>query len=161
MKALTLTDVEQFLYREAALLDAWNLDAWLALFDESGIYRIPNPGNPPEADPGEVVFFIADDRERLRGRIERLKKKNAHAEYPHSKTLHNVNNVQILEEDGVTIRVACNFVVFRNKNEITDIFFGTSKYLLKRTEDGFSVMEKVAELSFDSLRPQRMISFII
>ena len=42
-----------------------------------------------------------DDRARLEQRALRLLKKEAHVEYPHSQTLHNVSNVRIVsnEED--------------------------------------------------------------
>ncbi|WP_345032998.1 aromatic-ring-hydroxylating dioxygenase subunit beta [Kutzneria kofuensis] len=35
--------VEQFLYHEAALLDAWRLDDWLALMHPDVEYRVPAP----------------------------------------------------------------------------------------------------------------------
>jgi hypothetical protein len=39
-----LTAVAQFLYDEAALLDEWRLDEWLALFHrEAARYLIPSP----------------------------------------------------------------------------------------------------------------------
>ena len=36
--AVTRPDVEEFLYEEAALLDAWRLDDWLALMTEDAVY---------------------------------------------------------------------------------------------------------------------------
>ena len=156
-----VSEVEAFLYREAALLDDWMLEDWLHLFDITATYKVPNPGNDANARPSEVVFFIADDYERLRGRVKRLASKNAHIEYPHSKTLHNISNVRVTSEDDDMIHVQNNFVVYRTKNDMTDIFFGRGYYKLKRVDDGFRIIEKVSNLSFDALRPQRMISIII
>ena len=33
--------VEDFLYKEAALLDEWRLDEWLTLFEPGATYDIP------------------------------------------------------------------------------------------------------------------------
>ena len=38
---VTRQQVEDFLYAEAALLDAWRLDDWLLLFDEDAKYEVP------------------------------------------------------------------------------------------------------------------------
>jgi len=38
-------EVENFLVREAALLDEWRLDDWLALFTEDARYLVPATGN--------------------------------------------------------------------------------------------------------------------
>ena len=44
--------VTQFLYDEAAVLDEWRLDDWLALFHpEAGKYLIPSP-RAPSGDSG-------------------------------------------------------------------------------------------------------------
>ncbi|HEX6438276.1 MAG TPA: aromatic-ring-hydroxylating dioxygenase subunit beta, partial [Candidatus Binatia bacterium] len=42
--------VEEFLYQEAALLDAWRLDEWLALFTADGRYFMPTT-DLPDGDP--------------------------------------------------------------------------------------------------------------
>ena len=39
-------DVEEFLYAEAALLDAWRLDDWLELFTADARYEVPSTDRP-------------------------------------------------------------------------------------------------------------------
>src|ERR1051325_9113446 len=77
--------VEEFLYREAALLDAWRLDEWLALFTADGRYLVPTT-DLPDGDPQKDLVFIDDDIVRLRARVERLKSRHGHREYPSSRT---------------------------------------------------------------------------
>ncbi|HVV19283.1 MAG TPA: aromatic-ring-hydroxylating dioxygenase subunit beta, partial [Pseudonocardiaceae bacterium] len=72
-------EVEQFLYREAALLDDWRLDEWFALMDDQVEYRVPAPGTD-HLDPRHTLQVIHDDHTRLGGRVNRLKSKHAHAE---------------------------------------------------------------------------------
>ena len=62
--------VEDFLYHEAAVLDDWDLDAWLDLMCDDAIYLVPPNGRG--SDP-EDTFIIADDIHRIRSRVKRLK----------------------------------------------------------------------------------------
>src|SRR5207244_4047604 len=82
---VTRADVEDFLYHEAALLDAWRLDEWLALLTEDATYRVPS-NDQPQSDPKRALFTIADDIRRIRARVTRLKDPHAHAESPRSRT---------------------------------------------------------------------------
>src|SRR6266849_1285625 len=91
---ITRAEVEDFLYHEAALLDAWKLDEWLALLTDDARYRIPS-NDTPDADPANTLFLIADDMQRIRGRVGRLKDPHAHAEFPHSRTRRLITNVRI------------------------------------------------------------------
>ncbi len=44
-------EVEEFLYREAELLDDWNLDEWIALFTEDARYYVPCNDAPQGENP--------------------------------------------------------------------------------------------------------------
>src|SRR5215217_2884019 len=101
---MTRAEAEDFLYHEAALLDAWKLDDWLALLTEDARYRVPS-NDAPEADPASALFTIADDIHRIRGRVARLQDPRAHAEFPHSRTRRMVTNVRIVEAAGDTTKV--------------------------------------------------------
>ena len=111
-------EVEDFLYRESALLDEWRLDEWLALLTEDARYRVPS-NDAPSGDPADTLFLIADDIQRIRGRVARLKDPHAHAEFPHSRTRRLITNVRIVPGTNSgefvpgTIFVEANFVVYR------------------------------------------------
>ncbi len=72
-------EVEDFLYEEAALLDEWRLDEWLALFTEEARYVVPTT-DLPESDPRQDMVFIDDDMVRRRARVTRLNSRHAHRE---------------------------------------------------------------------------------
>ena len=81
-----VTAVAQFLYDEAALLDEWRLDEWLALFHpEAAKYLIPSPEDLSD-DPATTLHLVNDAMTILAGRVGRLKSKHAHAESPRSRT---------------------------------------------------------------------------
>src|SRR5437763_16484513 len=97
MNEIGRTGIEDFLYHEAALLDAWRLDEWLALLTDDATYRVPS-NDQPESDPKAALFTIADDMRRIRARVARLKDPHAHAESPRSRTRRLLSNVRIVEQ---------------------------------------------------------------
>jgi p-cumate 2,3-dioxygenase subunit beta len=161
MAAVTRAAVEDFLFHEADLLDTWRLEEWAALFTEDASYLVPST-DQPEASPVETLYLIYDDRHRLGERAKRLLKRGAHAEFPHSRTRHLVSNVRILASDADLIRVKCNFVVYRNRREIMDIYPGESTYeLVPAGKDGFRIRSKRAVLDLEALRPHGKLSIIL
>src|SRR5207302_8700905 len=69
--------VEEFLYEEAALLDDWDLDAWVALFTDDVRSVVPTT-DLPDGDPPRDLVLSDDDLTRLRGRVERPTGRPAH-----------------------------------------------------------------------------------
>src|SRR5260370_12288322 len=82
---LARSEAEDFLFKEAALLDAWRLEEWANLFTEDGEYLIPAT-DAPDGAPGTSLYLVYDDRHRLGERAKRLLKKTAHPEQPRSRT---------------------------------------------------------------------------
>ena len=163
MNASTVTrsDVEEFLYREAALLDRWQLEQWLALYTEDAIYHVPTIGTAPETGPENTLFYIADDRTRLRERVIRLQKKGAHVEWPRSRTRHLVTNVLIDERSDTELQVSAAFAVHRFKNAAADVYVGSYRYRLAITGEGLRIREKRSMLDMDALRPHGRVSILL
>ena len=163
-RTITRNEVEDFLFHEAELLDTWKLDEWANLFTDDGEYLIP-PTDLPDGDPAKHLFLVYDDRHRLGERAKRLGKKSAHAEFPHSRTRHLVTNVRVVQDAtqvNPEINVICNFVVYRSKHGVNDIYPGHSIYrLLAIAEGGFRIRSKRAVLDVDTLRPQGKVSIIL
>ena len=159
--SITAEQAESLLYREAELLDAWKLREWAALFTEDGEYLIPAT-DLPDGKPGETLFLVYDDRHRLEQRAERLLKKTAHAEYPHSRTRHMISNVQVKKSDGDVTHLACNFVVYRSRGDTLDTFPGHALYAVRDDGDkGLRIRSKRAVLDTESLRTQHKLSIIL
>jgi p-cumate 2,3-dioxygenase beta subunit len=157
---LSRSDAEDFLIREAALLDSWKLLEWADLFTEDGEYLVPATDDP-DGKAGKSLFLIYDDRHRLGERAKRLLKPTAHAESPHSRTRHMISNVVSGEPADGAIPVTCNFVVFRSRMEVTNIYPGHAEYQLVQGADGLRIRSKKAVLDVDALRPHGKISIIL
>ena len=157
---LTRLEVEDFLYAEAALLDEWRLDEWLALFTPDCSYVVPTT-DLPEGDPSRDAVFVDDNFERLQGRVTRLKSRHAHREYPYSRTRHLVSNVRVLRSDDAEIEAAANFVVYRLRSGQVAPYIGHYAYSLTRTEGGLRIRHKRATLDLESLREHGAVSIIL
>jgi p-cumate 2,3-dioxygenase beta subunit len=148
--------VEDFLYAEAALLDDWRLEDWFALFAPGAVYEVPTAGAADDDDPTRSLFYIADDYVRLRERVKRLGKKEAHAEYPHSRLRRMVSNVRILSGEASALRVTCNLVCYRAKAGKVDTYFGHVLYTLDITGPAWRIAAKRVLLDMDLLYPGKV-----
>jgi p-cumate 2,3-dioxygenase beta subunit len=161
MPSVTRQQVEDFLYHEAALLDAWKLDEWLALLTDDAVYRVPS-NDRPEADPANTLFLIADDINRIRARVTRLKDPKAHAEMPPSRTRRLISNVRILEQDAHTVKAEANFVVYRfRRNESVYQYVGQYRYTLQIEGNSFRIASRVAILDAMELGSLASVSIIL
>lgn len=157
---LSRTEAEDFLYREARLLDNWQLEEWAALFTADGEYLIP-PLDQPDSEPGQDLFLVYDDRLRLAERGRRLLKKQAHAEFPHSVLSRIVGNVVVEPPAQGMVRVCSNFVLHRSRNGECQIFPGRAIHDLKLEDGALRIRRKRAIVDADSLRLQGRISIIL
>ena len=153
-------EVEDFLYHEAALLDEWKVAEWAALFTDDGEYMIP-PTDDPHADPKKTLFLVYDDRHRLAERGKRLMNKAAHAEFPHSRTVHQYSNVRVSAGEGGETLVRCAFNVVRSKGPITESYPGHMRFRLARIDGALRIRLKRAELALEVLRPHGKVSIIL
>jgi p-cumate 2,3-dioxygenase subunit beta len=154
--------IEQLLYREAALLDAWDLDNWLTLYTKDCAYEVTPPGeNDPENLSPDIAFFlIADDRERLEQRIIRIKSPAAHVENPRSRTRHLYSNIRI-DIEGETTVAHLNFVTYRNRDRITTEYMGFIRFDLVDVGNSYMIRRKRVMLDMDALIPQGKVSIFL
>jgi p-cumate 2,3-dioxygenase beta subunit len=159
--AITRAEVEDFLFEEAALLDAWRLDDWLALLTDDATYRVPS-NDAPDSQPADALFMIADDIRRIRERVLRLKDRNAHAEFPHSRTRRLVSNVRITARSGDELHIEANFAVYRHRRN-ADIrsFVGQYRHVLRVTPEGLRIAQRKAVLDAHELGEMGLVSFIL
>ena len=156
---VTRSEVEDFLYEEAALLDAWKLDEWLALLTEDATYRVPS-NDRPESDPKTALFMIADDIRRIRARVTRLKDPHAHAEHPRSRTRRMISNVRIVER--TPLRVEANFIIHRFRgNDDMRQYVGRYRYTLDVQNGKLKIKSREAILDAMELASLGTVSFIL
>ena len=151
--------VEEFLYQEAALLDAWRLDEWLALFTADGRYFMPTT-DLPDGDPRKDLVFIDDDMVRLRARVERLKSRHGHREYPSSRTRRFISNIRIKEEEGGIVATS-SFLVYRFRMGESSPYVGRYEHRLRRVNGELKIHHRKAILDLEGLSDHGAVSIIL
>jgi p-cumate 2,3-dioxygenase beta subunit len=152
--------VEDFLYAEAALLDSWALNEWLLLFDEDAKYEVPC-NDALDGDPARDLMLIDDSYVRLAARVTRLDSRRAHREYPHSRTNHQVFNVRVQDVSAEELAVTASFTVWRFRAGRTSCYVGQYRYRLRRSDNGFRIALKRAELDMTDLRSVADVAIIL
>jgi len=121
------SEIEQFLYKEAWLLDHGRLDEWLALYTDDATYWIPLEAN--QADPLTTSSIVYDDRRLLEVRVRQFQHPRAHARIPAPRTVHQVGNVRVIETGGRDVRVGA-----------------IVEHRLRRTAEGLRIAAKRVDL---------------
>jgi len=141
--------VEQFLYDEAALLDARKYREWFAVVAEDIHYWMPIRRTVTRSDlefeftkPGAMAYFD-DDYELLEMRVKKLEAKSAWSEDPPSRSRHFVSNVRILDIEGDEITIDACFHVYRTRlNTDVDSWVGRRTDVLRRSGTSFKLLKR-------------------
>ena len=152
-------DVEEFLYQEAALLDAWRLDDWLALFTADARYEVPST-DLPSGEPATALMLISDTHAMIAARVKRLNSRKAHREFPWSRTRRIIGNVRILTHEGDEVEATANFAVYRSRRDV-GVYMGQYRYRLVRHGDTFKIRFRRAELDVETLDSHGTLSIIL
>lgn len=128
--------VTQFLYRKAALCDAYEWDAYLELYDEDSEFHIPQWINDHEyvKDPNQGLSYIYyADRSGLEDRVFRIGTGKAASANPLPRTIHSINNIQVTTLENGLLEVKANWNTFYNRQGLEGYFYGKVTYLLRQT----------------------------
>jgi len=161
MSGVDPRSVEQFLYREARLMDENAYDEWLALWAASGaIYWVPC--NRDDVDPKREISLIYDDRQALDARIDRLKSGAAFAQDPKSRMRRLVSNVEIADGENGEIVVHSNFDLTEVRRGERRGIAGRTMHRLRRKDGngGFEIVVKKVML-VDNDEPIRNLTFLL
>ncbi len=157
-----IREVEQFLYREARLLDDRKFHDWLTLFTDDVRYwmasrtnRYPksskaiailDPERYVEDDIGreDELAILDESKETLSGRVARLDTGMAWAEDPPSRTRHMISNIEIEAGDvDSELRVYSNFIVYRSRAETEqDFYVGARRDVLRRVDGEWKITHR-------------------
>jgi 3-phenylpropionate/cinnamic acid dioxygenase small subunit len=148
-RALLQYEVEQFLYAEAALLDARRYRDWLALMAPDVEYWMPIRRTVTNADlgreftkPGEVAY-LDDDHAYLEMRVKKLEAGSAWSEDPPSRSRHFVSNIRILEVAGDEVTLEACFHLYRTRLERdVDSWVGRREDVLRRAGGSFQLVRR-------------------
>jgi 3-phenylpropionate/cinnamic acid dioxygenase small subunit len=161
-------EVEQFLYREAELLDERRYEEWLALLTDDVHYLMPLRRNVPHDETereftrgGVDVNWFDEGKDTLVRRVRQILTGIHWAEEPPSRICHMVSNVQVLRATPAEVEVKSRFLVYRNRVETeTDLLVGKREDLLRRVEGGLRLARRRIVLDQSVLLAKNLTFFI-
>ena len=162
MHAEIIRDVEQFLYREARLLDERRFREWLELFTDDVRYWMATRSNPyPQVSKALVILepdryseadvtrddelaIFDETKETLVQRVARLDTGMAWAEDPPSRTRHLLSNIEVEPGDTTSeVKVFANFLVYRNRSEMEqDFYIGARQDVLRHVDGAWKIARR-------------------
>lgn len=149
------SEAEDFLYREAELLDDRKFEQWLSLFTEDGIYWLPMV---EDSDPGTEPSVQYDDSLMRKMRVHQLLNKPRYAQRPASRTVHAVSNVIVTSaerEDEAVVRCSVMVTELRGGDYQQlglgeqRVFSGRCEYRLRRADRLAIAMKKLVLINRD------------
>ena len=129
--------VEQFLYRQADLLDQKRWEDWIGLFTDDGVYWMPPEPSYKTWDGTPAIF--AEDKNLMRVRMGRVLHPDAWSQRPLWGTNHVVSNVIIENESAQEIRVRSRFHMLELRRDDVRHFAGSYEHHLRKTKEGYRI----------------------
>ena len=179
MREEVIREVEQFLYREARLLDERRFHEWLELFTADVRYWMPvrsnrypksskaiailNPDRYEEEELAkeDELAILDETKETLDRRIARLDTGMAWAEDPPSRTRHIIANIEVQPGDVESeLRVYSNFIVYRNRGETEqDFYVGGRRDILRQVNGTWKIARRTIVLDQNVLLAKNVSIF--
>ncbi len=169
---LLAREIEEFLYREAELLDDRRYQDWLALLTDDVRYWMPMRRNVKYGESEREftrsrsdINWLDEGKETLERRVKQIETGIHWAEEPVSRISHLVSNVQIVEAtpsaaEPCEVAVKCRFLIYRNRVETeTDILVGKREDLLRREADDWRVARRKIILDQNILLSKNLTFF--
>lgn len=160
-------DVQQFLFREARLLDERRFDEWLELLAPDIFYFMPILQNRYRHEAagestryGDLAIF-EEDKESLVNRVKRLATGQAWAEAPPSRTRHYVGNVEVERgENADEVLARSAILVYRSHLERDEEWFaGRREDVLRRAGDQWRIARRTIVLDQTVLQAKGLSIF--
>ena len=172
-------EIEQFLYREARLLDERRFDEWLDLLTDDVRYWMASRSNryprhskaiaildaaryvDDDMTQDDELAILDEDKQSLNGRVRRLDTGMAWAEDPPSRTRHLVTNIELMSEPASSeILVYSNFIAYRSRGETEqDFYIGGRRDRLRRVDDEWKIAERRVTLDQNVLLAKNVSIF--
>jgi 3-phenylpropionate/cinnamic acid dioxygenase small subunit len=165
-------EVEDFLYREAELLDERRYEDWLALFTDDARYFMPMRRNVPHDEAereftreGADVNWFDEGKDTLGRRVRQIRTGIHWAEEPASRICHIVSNVDVVRAtppgpSPTEVEVRSRFLVYRNRVETeTDVLVGKREDVLRRLNGSWKIARRKIVLDQSVLLAKNLTFF--
>lgn len=167
------SEIEEFYYDEAELIDTRQFTAWLDTLHEDLRYFMPMRHNVKfgqhaereDTREEEGISWFNEDKWTVTKRVEQILTGVHYAEEPLSRTAHLITNVQIrtalpAAADATEIETSCRFIVYLNRVEYETYFFVGKRYdRLVKVDGDWKVLHRRIILDQNVLQAKNLSTF--
>lgn len=156
MSALTRSEAEDLLFREARLLDERRFDDWLAMYAEDVVFWMPawKDETTPTSDPeSELSHIYYEGKSFLSDRVWRLASGLSNASQIPARVSHIVGNVIVDSASETEATVLSAFTAYHHdpRSDRTHVFFGHYRHVFRREGQGWLIAAKTITLMNDCI----------
>ncbi len=151
-------EVEDLIYLEASLLDRWQFDAWLELYESDSLYRIPTWRSNGEAttDVANELSYVHFDHASLSDYVMRMTSRHAHAFMPPPRATRMMTNLRITC-DAEQAQANAAWLMHVTSVSGDEIFSGHVSYRLRRRSGGLGITAKEVVINNDRFPTGRFV----
>jgi len=139
-RLLLQREIEEFLAREAELLDERRYNEWIQFLADDIHYHVPIRRNMKfgehereNSSADSEISWIDEGKRILVGRVRQIMTGIHWCEEPLSRVRHVISNIQIVAARGDEVEERDRFIVYRNRlQDEWDLFVGKREQLLRR-----------------------------
>ena len=152
---------EEFLYRQADLLDRRSFEEWIDLFTDDGVYWMPLKEEQQDAENYPSIFY--EDKALMASRVGRLRDGSAWGQQPPTRTVHLIGNVRL---DGASGRngeiiVRSNFTMAEFRRDVLRHHAGSYTHHLRRVGKTFRIaMQRVDLINCDGVHEYNLQVYV-
>lgn len=150
-KATAFLIAQEFLAREAKLLDERRFDEWFEMLDDEIVYHIPIREARIDYDKEwtDGAYRVRDDKGLIKVRIDRLKSGHAWAETPPSRTLRVVGSVLAEPQGADEIAVESALLIYRQRGHDApgEVVPARRQDVLRLRDDKVTLLRRTARIT--------------
>ncbi len=158
-------EIEEFLYKEADLMDEGRWREWLQLLTDDVVYLMPV--RVTEERGGGAGFatdmaYFHENRQTLELRIRRLETDYAWAEDPPSRTRHFVTNIRVFPaERSDEVRARSNVLIYRTRGDVPshDLLSAVREDVLRKVDGQWRLASRTVYLDHSVITTPNLAIF--
>jgi benzoate/toluate 1,2-dioxygenase beta subunit len=152
---------EQFLFHEAALLDAGAWDEWLDLFAPQGMYWVPRTRD--QQDPVQHISLFWEDARLRSVRVRRITNERNWSQQPPTYSVRVIGNLRLERATDDEVRVRSSFHMLESRAGQQRAFGGWYTHTLSvdpAAPQGFRIrLKRVDLLNCDAVHENLQVFF--
>lgn len=142
------SQVRDFLFHEAEMLDRQQFHPWFDLLSRSLVYRVPVRTARTNADGkgfSKTSFFLDEDYASMKTRVVRISSEFAWAENPATRTRRMIGNIRVRSSSADAIECASNLAIYCYRGDASQplVLTGEREDILVWEDNGWKLAKRI------------------